>query len=444
MPLPKRPETLTLANARAMRADAPAFLIETARALGPAFRVGLGPITLTVVAEPGLVQHLLQKRASAWGRGSAVNGVRPLLGNGLPLSDPPLWLTQRRTMQPSFHKGNGPRWLEVIRDVTAPHLAALTPGVEVNTRKLMMTVARDVIVRAMFSQSLGTDLSQVDAALATIEDFVATIAITPVHLPLWAPTPLHLRFKAATRFLYSRLQQLIDERRGLADPPADLLTLLLRARDPEGGAAMSDGQLRDEVMNIFFAGHETTANLLSWAVLLLHRHPEACARAIAEVDAVLGGRPPTSDDSSRLVWLGAVVRETLRLYPPAWLFARQALEADELAGEPMPKGTVVLLLPYLTQRMEAFWPEPERFDPTRFLAESSTDAAVWKYRYFPFGAGPHVCIGNHFALLEATTVLAMLLQRGHLEVIDAEKARPKVGATLSVHGGLPARFIARS
>lgn len=442
--LPLRKETLTLANARAMSARGPDFVVETARALGPNFRLGLGPVTLTLVSEPSAVQHLLQKRAAAWGRGSAVNGIRPLLGNGLPLSDPPLWLPQRRTMQPSFHKANGPKWVDVMREVTAPHVEALKAGATIVTRQLMMTIARDVIVRAMFSQSLGADVPKVDDALGTVEDFVATLAMTPVRVPLWVPTPLHRRFKAASTYLHARRQALIDERRAMAEPPADLLTLLLRARDPEGGAAMSDQQLRDEVMNIFFAGHETTANVLTWATLLLHQHPDARRKAQDEVDAVLGGRPPGPDDVPRLLWLGSIVRETLRLYPPAWMFARQALEDDEVAGLKMPKGSVALLLPYVTHRLAEHWPGPDGFDPSRFTAERSTDAAVWKYTYYPFGAGPHVCIGNHFAMLEAVTVLAMLLQRGHLDVLDERAARPKIGATLSIQGGLPVRFVPRA
>ena len=287
MSLPLQRETLLLSNARAMSARGPDFVIERARQLGPNFRLGLGPITLTLIAEPAAVQHVLQKRAAVWGRGTSVNGIRPMLGNGLPMSDPPLWLSQRRTMQPSFHRGNGPRWVEVMREVAAPHLDALDPATPVSTRRLMMTIARDIIVRAMFSQSLGADMSKVDDAFGTVEDFVATLAMTPVHLPLWVPTPLHRRFRRANAYLSQRLQALIDERRAMAEPPADLLTMLLSARDPEGGAAMSDKQLRDEVMNIFFAGHETTANLLTWAVLQLHLDQVALSRAEQEVREVL-------------------------------------------------------------------------------------------------------------------------------------------------------------
>jgi cytochrome P450 len=444
VPLPHHRETLTLSNARAMASRGPDFLVDVARERGPNFTLRLGPITLTFIAEPEALQQVLQKRTAAWGRGKIVDGIRPLLGNGLPLSDPPLWLTQRRTVQPSFHKGNGPKWVDVMRDMTAPWLDRLKPGEPVQTRTLMMHIARDVIVRAMFSQSLESDLSKVDDALGSIEEYVASIAITPVQLPRWLPTPTNRRFRSATAYLAERLQQVIDERRAMAEPPRDLLTMLIQAKDPEGGARMSDRQLRDEVINIFYAGHETTANLLTWTTLLLDRHPDVRERAMTEVQQVLQGRAPEAEDIPKLSWLNCIVREALRLHPPAWMFARQAFEADEVAGVKFEPGQFVLLSPYITHRLPQLWPEPDRFDPQRFATEQATDAAAWKYRYLPFGAGPHVCIGNHFALLEAVTVLAMLLQRGHLAVEPNARVTPKIGATLSVGSGLPARFVPRA
>jgi cytochrome P450 len=296
----------------------------------------------------------------------------------------------------------------------------------------------------MFSHSLRSDLSKVDAALGTIEDYVAATAFTPVHLPAWFPTPLQQRYRAAAAYLQARLQALIDERRAMADPPADLLTMLLNAKDPEGGAKMSDRQVRDEVINIFFAGHETTANLLTWLTMRLDRHPEVRERAVAEVAAVLGGRPPVAEDVPRLTYLNLVVREVLRMHPPAWMFVRQAAEPDEIAGQKFEPGEVVMISPYITHKLPQYWPEPEKFDPSRFAGEGSIDAAVWKYRYWPFGAGPHVCIGNHFAMLESVTVLAMLLQRGHLQVEPGTQVRSKIGATLTIAGGLPVRFVPRA
>lgn len=442
MAIPLLKETRTLANARAMSADAPGFLLATGLREGPLFRIGVGPLTLNVVAEPDALQQVLQKQARAWGRGTAVKSIRPLLGNGLPMSDPPLWLTQRRTMQPSFHRSNGSQWVHVIRDVTTPLLDQLTDGKTFTARHLMMTIARDVIVRAMFSHSLGNDTHLMDQAFEEVEAYVSN-SMKPGRIPSWVPTPTNLRFKRAATYLHSHLQQIIETRRTDEAPPSDLLTLLLRARDPETGAGMSDSQLRDEVMNIFFAGHETTANLMTWAFFLLSQHPDVLARAEAEVQTVLGSRPPEPDDVPKLKYLGAVIRETLRIYPPAWLFARQALEPQQLAGHVFIPGEVVLIVPYITQRLSTLWKNPNTFDPERFAADQSTDAAAWKYTYLPFGAGPHVCIGNHFALLEATLVLALMMQRGRLEVPKPQEVRAKMGATLFVENALPVRFVKR-
>lgn len=443
MALPLVKESLTLSNARAMAADAPGFLLESAKKAGPNFRAGVGPITLTVVAEPEALQQVLQKQHKSWGRGTAVDAIRPLLGNGLPLSDPPYWLTQRRTMQPSFHRAHGPNWVHSMREITAAAFSILEAGKTMSVRHFMGNVARDVIVRAMFSQSLGTDPRPYDEAFSVVEAFVSTVMV-PGKLPLWVPTPMHVRFKRALAFLHQHINRVIRERRDAETPPNDLLTMLVRAKDPETGQGMTDQQLHDEVMNIFFAGHETTANLMTWAVFLLSQNMGALERAEAEVKEVLGDRLPEPDDIPKLGYLNCVIRETLRLYPPAWLFARQAFEPNEVAGQQVGKGDVVLVLPYITHRLPSLWTNPEAFDPTRFEKEPSTDAAVWKYSYLPFGAGPHVCIGNHFALLEAATVLSMMMQRGRFEVLDPEKVRPKMGATLFVGNGLPARFTPRA
>lgn len=444
MAMPHLKETWSFRNGRAMSADAPGLLLSLARQHGPSFKLGVGPVSLTVTGEPVALQHLLQKGTKNWGRGNSADRIRPLLGNGLPLADPPDWLVNRRTMQPAFHKGHGPQWVRLMREVMTPFVSGLPRETGPRSvRTLMMEIAREVIVRSMFSQSLAGESKRIEHDLHVVEDYVSRTAISAVPLPTWLPLPLQIRFRRAVRSLHALIREVIAARRATAEPPADLLTMLIRATDPETGRGMSDDQLVSELVNIFFAGHETTANLMTWATLLLSMHPQVRERAQAEVREVLGDRPIGPDDVARLPWLAAIVRETLRLYPPAWLFARQAFADEGDDGVPAKKGDVVLVVPYITHRLEAFWPNPDAFDPSRFLGESSTDAASWKWRYLPFGAGPHVCIGNHFALLEATVVLGTLLQHGHFEVPNPEAAKPKMGATLFVENGLPARWVPR-
>jgi cytochrome P450 len=443
MGTPTVKEGLTLPNARAMASDAPGFLLETARRVGPFFRLGAGPLTLPVVGEPELLQQVFQKNSKAYGRGAAYDIFRPLLGNGLPVSDPPVWLYRRRTMQPAFHRGRGPDWVVTIRDATRPWVDRLEAGQALEARPFFMNVTRDIIMAALFSSSLGGESSALQDAFASVDAFVGSFGMSPVRLPLWVPTPTNRRFMDAIRRIDALLLALIERRRAEATPPADLLTTLIRAKDPETGNGLTDVELRDEVVNLFIAGHETTANLLSWCVVALSRWPEARHRAQAEVDQVLQGAPPTADALEKLDVVHATVREVLRYFPPAWLQAREVFEADTLRDVALAKKDRVLLVPYITHHRADLWDAPERFDPSRFLSERSIDAATWRYRYLPFGAGPHVCIGNHFAILEAVTVLAMLFQKGHLEANAPEAERPTMGLALMPSSPVASIFVQR-
>lgn len=422
-------------------------LLAAIREHGPLVRFNLGPGAMTVVAHPADLKHVLQEHNRKYVRGRTVDMIRPMLGNGLPLSDGDFWLRQRRIMQPSFNRPKIAGLVATIVAVARRYLDGLRDGAEIETHYLMMRITRDVIVETMFSDELGGEAAPLDEALATIERYVARYAFLPIKIPLWLPIPDNRRFRRALDTLDRTVYGLIDRRDAEgagAGEPRDLLDALLRARDPETGRGMSKAELRDEVMNIFFAGHETTANLLTWTTLMLTQHPDVAARLQAEVDAVVGARDPVADDVARLEYTGAVLRETLRVRPPAWLFAREAAEDDELRGYRVPRGTALTIFPLATHRLPEFWPEPERFDPERFLRDPSLGIGGGKtFAYLPFGAGPHVCIGNHFALAEAAIVLAMLAQRGRLRALRPERARPRPAATLHVDGGLPARFEAR-
>jgi cytochrome P450 len=434
--------------------DPVACLLGAVKEHGPLVRVRLGGGGMLVVADPEDLEHVLQTHNRRYVRGHTVDRIRPMLGNGLPLSDGQLWLRQRRTMQPVFSRARIATLVSRIVQVGRRYLAELRDGQELRTHYLMMRITRDVIVETMFSSSLGDDVSDLDGALATIEHYVSRYGFLPFEIPLWLPTPDNVRFRRAIATLDRLVYGLIAQRRAEAAAAAttpepghgrDLLDALLHARDPETGIGMSEVELRDEVMNIFFAGHETTANLLTWTMLELSRHPEVEARLRDEVDTVLGGRDPEAADLPQLSFASAVLRETLRLHPAAWLFAREAAEDDELRGYPIAKGTALTVFPYATHRLPEHWPEPERFDPDRFLRDPTIGLGGTKHwAYLPFGAGPHVCIGNHLAMAEATAVLAILYQHGRLHALHPERAKPRAAATLHVADGLPARFDARA
>lgn len=419
---------------------------DAVRERGSLVRLRVPGGAITLVAHPDDLRHVLHDRARRYVRGSSVDLIRPMLGNGLPLSDGEFWLRQRRTMQPLFARGRIAEMVGTMTRVARRYLDALRPGEEVSTHYLMMRITRDVIVETMFSDSIAGDAEALDEALATIEGYVARYAMLPVAIPLWLPLPDQRRFRRAIEVLDRLVYRLLEGRRA-ADPaaaPRDLLDALLRARDPETGAAMSPREIRDEVVNIFFAGHETTANLMTWATLELTRRPEVEARVAAEVEAAIGAGEIHEEALRRLEYTHATLREVLRLHPPAWIFARQAAEDDELRGHPIRRGTTLLIFPYGTHRLPEFWPEPERFDPERFLRDPALGiGGVKSYAYLPFGAGPHVCIGNHFALTEALIIAAVLARRGRLRALRPEEARPRPAATLHVAGGLPARLEAR-
>ena len=233
------------------------------------------------------------------------------------------------------------------------------------------------------------------------------------------------------------MEHIIDERRK-GEPRGNLLDMLMAVRDVDTGEGMTDRQLRDEVVTIFTAGHETTAVLLTWAFYLLASHPDAEGHVLAELDEVLSDRQPGFQDVPRLTYTRRVFDETLRLYPPAWITNRELLEEDILCGYRIPAGSFVAISPWVIHRLPHYWPDPERFDPDRFLPECS--AGRPKFAYLPFGGGPHQCIGNQFALTEAALVLATILQRYKLSLPEGARVVPSAKTSLRPDGGLPMRI----
>ncbi len=428
-----------------MARDPVSLALRLAREHGPLVRIPLGPGAMTLVAHPDDMRHVLQENHKNYVRGRSVDLVRPMLGNGLPLSDPPLWLRQRRIMQPAFGRARIAAMASVMTDVAVRWAERLEDRQELDTHDLMMRITRDVIVETMFGSSLGDDVPALDHALEVIERYVARYAFVPFKVPLWLPTPDNRAFRAAIATLDRLVKRMTRARRAAGEPRDDLLGALLSARDVETGETMPDAQLRDEIVNIFFAGHETTANALTWTTFLLSEHAEVRARMTAEIDNVLAGRAPGADDIARLPYTGAVLREALRLYPPAWMFARVAEADDSLRGHRIAAGDVLMIAPYVTHRLKEFWPDPDRFDPERFLRDPSLGIGGTKtFAYVPFGGGPHVCIGNHFAMSEALLVLAVLAQRVRLVVLRPDRVRPRASATLRVAGSLPVRVELRA
>jgi cytochrome P450 len=285
-----------------------------------------------------------------------------------------------------------------------------------------MRLTLGVVGKTLFSTDISGEASELGRAMTEALEYVTFRTRRPFALPPRVPTPRSRRFHAAMRTFDQIVYGLIADRRRAAAPREDLLSVLLAARDGETGEALSDREIRDEVVTFLTAGHETTAVALSWTWYLLSRHPEAARRVRAELADVLRGQTPTVEHLPRLEYTKRVIEEVMRLYPPAWAVERSAVGDDELGGYPIPAGSAVDLSPYVTHRHPAFWENPEGFDPDRFTPERA--AGRPRFAYFPFGGGPRHCIGSEFAMLEAQLVVAMVAQRYRLELVPGYRAEP--------------------
>ncbi|WP_437739750.1 cytochrome P450 [Sorangium sp. So ce1504] len=443
--IPVAPSIPLLGSLPWMAIDAAGFLERVAIEKGPIARIPFGAAGMVMLTHPDDARYVLHDAARKYLRGDkSRETVQPVFGNGLAISDPPFWLRQRRIMQPSFSRARIARMTAAMNAVAERHLARLTDGQELHAHDLLLGITRDVIVETMFSQQLPSDIATLDGALAEIDRYIKIRMLLPFRVPLSWPLPFNVRIREATAAFDRVVYGIIDRREQGGERPGDLLDALLDARDEETGERMSRKELRDEVLHIFFAGHETTANALTWATVLFTLHPHEWERVRGEVDSVLGGRAPEAEDVPRLTRTAMVLRETLRLYPPAWMIVREAVEDDEIRGYAIPRGTSVLISPFAMHRHPSFWPEPRRFDPERFAGDPATTGAGKNWAYMPFGGGPHVCIGNHFGLTEMAIVLARLAQRGRLVALRPKEARPRGTTALGPSGRVPARFEARS
>jgi cytochrome P450 len=372
------------------------------------------------LADPAAIEHVLVKNHKNYPKLELITGpVRLLLGNGLFNSEGDFWLRQRRLAQPAFLRG------AVVR-LAAPMTAAVDDllrtwdaapdGRTVDMAAEMMRLVLHIAGATLFGADLGGDADALGAAQRDIFALVRHRMNNPLAAPLWVPTRLNRAYRRGRALLDGVVLRVIESRRRRGPAANDLLDLLLTARDEESGNGMSDQQLRDEVLTLLFAGHDTTTAALSWAWHLLARHPEVQESLHDEAAGRLGGRAPTADDLAHLPLATAVFEEAIRLYPPAPGLARRAVEADEIQGYPVPAKAILMPSQWVTHRHPAYWDEPDRFRPERFLPGRASDRP--KFAYFPFGGGPRVCIGNTFALTEGALILAGLAQRFHFRPAD--------------------------
>ncbi len=439
--VPFAPGGRSLRAVIALRRDPLTFLCRGAEACGDAFRLrATANLTVYVLRSPEAIRHMLVSHPERYLKHSrGYVKLRQFLGNGLLTSEGEFWRKQRRIIQPALHRDRIAGFASTMVAQTEAMLRRWQP---LSARRQIVDVGHEmsrltlqIAGLTLLSADIGGDAETVGTAVSTLNSWASRAMLHPLQPPLWVPIRSNRAAVRARRSLDRIIYGMIQKRRDTGEDPGDLLSMLMAATDQDTGESMSDEQLRDEVLTMFVAGHETTANALSWALYLLSLHPAVMRQLSAEFSAVLGGRPPTIADLPALKLTERVLLETMRLYPPVWSIGRTLATDDIVDGHQIRGPAVMLISPYLVHRNAEYWQNPAAFDPDRFLPEAVK--ARPRYAYLPFSAGPRVCIGKAFAMIETKLILATLLQRfcpalapGH--TIEAE---PRI--TLSPRTGLP-------
>jgi cytochrome P450 len=442
LPPGPRARLFGLAAYPAFSGDRIGALARLAREYGDIVMFQLGTQRMALLNHPDYVEDVLVTRARSFKKGRALERAKRFLGEGLLTAEGDAHLRQRRLVQPSFHRQR----IAGYADSMVAHASRIADrwrdGDEFDVASQMNQLTLTIVGDTLFGTDVERDALSVRQAMNDVfEVFPLTMSpLAPLLERL--PLPAVRRYKRAVATLDRLIYRIIDERRRNPADRGDLLSMLLLARDEEeNGTRLTDTQVRDETMTLFLAGHETTANALTWTWHLLSQHPDVERRLHKEIDAALGDRRATADDAARLPFTRMVLAEAMRLYPPAWGIGRRALEDVEIGGYTIPRGTVVLFSQYLLHRDARFFPQPERFDPDRWLPERQQ--ARPKFAYFPFGGGNRVCIGESFAWMEGILVLATLARRWRLERVDSGPVPMKALITLRPAHSVRMRALSR-
>jgi cytochrome P450 len=421
-------------NLPEFRRDRLAFYVNCARAYGDVVAVRFGYRRVYIVNHPDLIESVLVTQARHFIKHWALRLNPLVLGKGLLTSEGDFWLRQRRLMQPAFQKNRVTAYAGSMVEAAQRMLARWRPGERREILTEMSRLTLEIAAKTLFDADVTGDAADVGAALQVLLDNFLRRFSSLVPVPLWVPTPANLRLRRAVRRLDAIIYRFIEERRQSHDEKGDLLSLLLHARDELDQSGMTDRQLRDEAMTLFLAGHETTALTLAWTWYLLATHEGAAARVADEVDAVVGDRPPTAEDLPRLRYVESVILESMRLYPPAYVIGREAVADCEVGGYHVPRGLTIMLPQWSVHRDPRYYDDPEKFRPERWL--EGLAQRLPRYAYFPFGGGPRLCIGNHFAQLETVLVLAVLARHYRFTLADAAPVRPAPTFTLRPDRGI--------
>jgi cytochrome P450 len=429
--------TSTFSVIRAFQADALGLLERLHADHGDVVRFPVATDTVWLVTHPNHVQHVLKDNAKNYTKGRVYDDVRPVLGRGLITNEGESWLRQRRLAQPAFHGRHLEGFSQVAAEETERMLATWNAGETRDVSHDVMGLAFRIACRTLFGADTDVDIDEADRQFTAATRAAVLRTREVLKLPLGAPRPNNIRYRRAIAWLDTLVYRLIAERRARGVDRADLLGMLLSARDEDTGEGMDDRQLRDEVLTFLFAGHETTANTLAWALHLLATSPAELDALRADLATLPG--PPRFADLPNVPRLRRIVEETLRLYPPVWWLERCNVAEDQLGAYTVPPGTRLALSAWVTHRLPEFWSDPLRFDPDRFLP--ARVEGRHKFAWYPFAGGPRICIGNTFAMVTTCQALGAVLHRfrvspapGHVVITEPlVTVRPKGGIPLRIH-----------
>jgi cytochrome P450 len=399
-------------------------------------------VPMCFVNRPDYIESVLVAQSSNFEKSKDYRALHRVLGSGLLTSEGEFWRRQRKLVQPAFHQERIAAYAQVMVEYTERMMASWVDGQTLDIREATMHLTLDIVAKTLFDANVSHEAEDVGDALQTLMSKFMRQAAFAFILPSFFPIPTSKRLKRAVAQLDKVIYAIIHERRSSGQTSGDLLSVFLRAQDDQG-IGMTDRQLHDEIMTLFLAGHETTANALSWAWLLLGQNPGVEEKLADELDRVLGGRAPTPADLPKLVYTDAVLREATRLYPPVWIIGRRALKAFRLGEYELPAGTNVLMSQLIMHRDARYFPDPMQFDPDRWNANDPRCAAVPRFAYFPFGGGPRVCIGAGFAMMEGVLLLATIARKFQVSLVPGQTIQMQPTVTLRPRTGIQVRVTRR-
>ena len=409
------------------------LLQNSTRIYGDIFRLRFAFLSSYLFMHPDASHEILARQAQGFEKDPITQrSLGRIIHKGLTVNEGEPWKRQRRLMQPAFHVSRINSYVQMMVQYTEQMLARWRDGELFDINQELIALTLRIVAQALFGIDVMESAGQVSKSMAFLEESFTRESLS-VPIPYWLPTPHNLAVNRVLQGLNSLVGRIIDEHQAMGKDTGDLLSMLLFAQD-EDGSQMSDQQVHDEVLTLLLGGHETTANALVWACYLLSQHPDVVQKLHDEVDTVLGQRAPTLEDLQRLHYVDMVIKETLRVYPPAWILGRQARQDVVVAGYRISKGSMVFVSPYVQHHDPRWFEEPEAFRPERFSEENEKD--IRAHAYIPFGAGPRVCIGSRFTLMEQKVILTLLAQKCKLTLAPDQKGEMEPLITIRPKGGM--------